>query len=714
MCTRQGFSSSGHDAPSHLIDDVDSLSNEAFLQLSAAPFGGRQGTQAATSLIESYSTVDPLGVFTEDNSLIQLDWAFNSPYTFPNNGLQYEHDPGSQLHTFDHNHAATSSKSLFMPQNVQSQVDESVSDIAQSGGSDEGQFSDRQTSVPSFRLDDYVHLTPTGTPSSTPEGNRSRNGNLAITPEGTSSWYMVSPDGSLAASRSIEISEGSTPNSFVVVPSPEAETGPAGRRLARIVPKRIFPTSNNPDAQATGANGIPEILVESVTSYPVSEPMTEDWNCHVSATKRKRADRTEASRAQAKRVRKIGACVRCRMDKEKCDEGTPCKSCRHYQTTHRLFFQPCSRQEILNAILVRHGNGKFGQVRVSFRKYLWTNLESGPRTVEMCWTLPDNISRPIEGLRVPCHEFLPSAGDITAENWQVGGKVTTVDLPRFACADEDALGSIVDAMVERNRAGVEQRMAQSITDPLARATFDEAYRAAPKNAMVRLALRIRSTAAFCQGWGSITGAETLGTPEVDNAERGYCGRRPISPALCHQLDVVFLKMMERDERALVGELKKAVFQKNPKPWYDIFLAYFVIMWHLKYIHGQAVGFMKSQEQTRTETNVRFVVSSMVDEWENSAGNMLYHFRYVLRAFLPFQKAREDMASVRKQGNLDEHAVSYLRRAVSLLDERSKDISILVLKSNAKYIYNRLADREIQQHIQGNERRCGRQMDSTTV
>ncbi|KAL0257603.1 hypothetical protein SLS55_008417 [Diplodia seriata] len=247
--------------------------------------------------------------------------------------------------------------------------------------------------------------------------------------------------------------------------------------------------------------------------------------------------------------------------------------------------------------LPRKGNGKFGQERVSFRKYLWTNPKSGPRTVEMCWTLPGNISRPIEGLRVPCHEFLPSNGDITAENWQVGGKVTTVDLPRFACADEDALGKIVDNMVERNRAAVDQRIAQSITDPLVRETLAEAHRAAPRSTMVRLALRIRSTAAFCQGWGSITGAETLGTPEVDNAERGYCGRRPISPALCHQLDVVFLEMMERDEKALVKELKKAVFQKNPKPWYDIFLAYFVIMWHLKYIHGQAVGFMKSQERT---------------------------------------------------------------------------------------------------------------------
>lgn len=200
---------------------------------------------------------------------------------------------------------------------------------------------------------------------------------------------------------------------------------------------------------------------------------------------------------------------------------------------------------------------------------------------------------------VPCHEFILSNDDITAENWQVGGKVITVGLPRFACADNSKLTKIVEEMVEKNREAVQEKLKESITDPLARVTFDEACRYAHEHnsEMIKLALRIRSTAAFCQGWGSITGPETLGTPEVDNAEEGYCGTRPISPALCHQLDVVFLKMMERDEQRLVKELKKAIFRKNPKPWYEIFLAYFVIMWHLKYIHGQAVGFMKSQEQT---------------------------------------------------------------------------------------------------------------------
>lgn len=212
-------------------------------------------------------------------------------------------------------------------------------------------------------------------------------------------------------------------------------------------------------------------------------------------------------------------------------------------------------------------------------------------------------------MSVPCHEFVLSDGDIIAETWQVDGRVTTVELPRFACADKKKLYKIVEEMVERNRAAVEEKIGQNMTDPLAHATLDEAYRYvqhAQNSEMIKLALRIRSTAVFSQGWGSIVGTETLGTPKVDNAADGF-GTRPIPPALSHQLDVVFIKMMERDEQRLLKELRKAIFRKIPKPWYEIFLAYFVIMSHLKFIHGEAVRLMKCQEQTVSAKSKTFTL-----------------------------------------------------------------------------------------------------------
>lgn len=99
-----------------------------------------------------------------------------------------------------------------------------------------------------------------------------------------------------------------------------------------------------------------------------------------------------------------------------------------------------------------------------------------------------------------------------------------------------------------------------------------------------------------------------------------------------------------------------------------------------------------------EAKVSFVVKSIVQEWENSAGNLMYHFRIVFRAFPLFQKVRENMDTAKKLANLDDHAVCYFRTAMSLLDQRGMEILILLHRSynvNADSIYNRLASRRIQ-------------------
>lgn len=75
--------------------------------------------------------------------------------------------------------------------------------------------------------------------------------------------------------------------------------------------------------------------------------------------------------------------------------------------------------------------------------------------------------------------------------------------------------------------------------------------------------------------------------------------------------------------------------------------------------------------------------------------MIYHFRFVLQEFLPFQRIREDIGVVKEQGRLDDDAVSYLTTAVSLLDKRGMEIFIPLHKSyniSADSIYDRLANR----------------------
>lgn len=340
MSTQQGFP---YGAPVQLIDDVDGWSHETYLNLSAAQFGGVQDPQPAAILTDIVSTFDPPGNPMRDDSSAQFDWMIDNSSPIPNNGLQHQ-DNTNQLRTFEHNDAAigssaTSIESIFMPQNnvpiltVQPQVEQNLTNIVLSGDFDQSQlFSPRASPIPNgedFRLEDWINITPLSTPMGTPGGNRSAH--LPATPEETSPWYMVSPSGSLGAYLSTGGSEGNTPSSIVIVERPESlheasETSSPASFDQRIVPKPksartvhrpIVPTNNNPGTQATSVLDVSTHSAPHAKSGPSHLLTSQEWDSKVSAAKRKKEEKAEESREDAKRVRKIGACVRCHMYKLK-------------------------------------------------------------------------------------------------------------------------------------------------------------------------------------------------------------------------------------------------------------------------------------------------------------------------------------------------------------------------------------------------------------
>lgn len=189
--------------------------------------------------------------------------------------------------------------------------------------------------------------------------------------------------------------------------------------------------------------------------------------------------------------------------------------------------------------------------------------------------------------------------DLIHEEWHINGEARIIKLPAYASPDTAELTQDLEKFVERCRPTMEKLMLHQITDELTLATFHEAMRYAEKNDsdLIKLALRIRTTALVSAGWGSLVGNETLGTQHIDGANAAYCGDVPTPVPLAHQFDVVFINSMRKMERQVVKLLKDRIFRPKPKPWYEVFLTYFVMLTHLQFIHDQAAGFMKIREQT---------------------------------------------------------------------------------------------------------------------
>lgn len=197
-------------------------------------------------------------------------------------------------------------------------------------------------------------------------------------------------------------------------------------------------------------------------------------------------------------------------------------------------------------------------------------------------------------------EFKPRPKiDLLHEEWHINGVSRTLELPAYAASDTVELTESLENYVERCRSEMQKLMMDQITDELSLATFQEAIRYAEVKdcELIKLALQVRTTALLSAGWGTLTGNETLGISYVDGANAAYCGDIPTPVPLAHQFDVVFVNAMHTMERRIVEVLKGKIFQRKPKPWYEIFLTYFIMLTHLQFIHDQAVGFMKVREQT---------------------------------------------------------------------------------------------------------------------
>jgi len=68
------------------------------------------------------------------------------------------------------------------------------------------------------------------------------------------------------------------------------------------------------------------------------------------------------------------------------------------------------------------------------------------------------------------------------------------------------------------------------------------------------------------------------------------------------MDVAALKYLWKLEKFFVKELAALIFKPKIKPWYELFLAFYVIIWNLEYIRHCADDYIKSKEGTASITH----------------------------------------------------------------------------------------------------------------
>jgi hypothetical protein len=111
-------------------------------------------------------------------------------------------------------------------------------------------------------------------------------------------------------------------------------------------------------------------VTQNAVAVPTQEHILDAPTEPVKRTKAKRKRLDADQKQKVKRVRRLGACLRCRMYREpvrntptsnvklirlQCDESTPCLSCTRRAASATLFKQPCYRESLDNVVAFRLG-----------------------------------------------------------------------------------------------------------------------------------------------------------------------------------------------------------------------------------------------------------------------------------------------------------------------------------------------------------------------
>ncbi|KAK3178362.1 hypothetical protein OEA41_000497 [Lepraria neglecta] len=313
---------------------------------------------------------------------------------------------------------------------------------------------------------------------------------------------------------------------------------------------------------------------------------------------------------------------------------------------------------------------------MAFRDYYWKSTRDATRVLHLSWTLFDGNPSRLPPIVIECQEYVPRMRDVTKAKWQQNGRLTEVPLPTYACKDTDKLVKIVGQFLAAARDAIEADLINQTTDELERLTLGEAYRYARKyksDTLIR-ALRLRANTILSAGSGTPRGDETLGIDCVANAAAGYVGERPLPPAIDHQIDVAMWEIIRDDHHTLLGQIKKKLYQnKGRRPWLELFLTFFIALANVQDIHGQAVGWMRSQQQTDAAVHVSYLAKQMIEHWNYSANNILHHFRSIFRGELPLKVAERNITELVEREQLDSESTEYVQRVLGVLQKQDDSL-----------------------------------------
>ncbi|KLU87704.1 hypothetical protein MAPG_06698 [Magnaporthiopsis poae ATCC 64411] len=386
----------------------------------------------------------------------------------------------------------------------------------------------------------------------------------------------------------------------------------------------------------------------------------------------------QAEREKTAYTRKIGSCVRCRMQRIRCyvdpdDDSNPCGCCKKLAKS-KVWRLPCLRLKINDVILSKTSPVK---------GYEWTRRwKDGMVADEISSWASDEIKtiRVTEGftgrsVELRVREFVPQEGDRLDRSWVVDGVRRSVKIPAFALVDMEAVKDSYDAYIKngiveccKKLVNKEKKLLWRVyslaIQRLGDGGMDKQDRELLLNTL-ELWMSVRLTTTSFE----IVGRETLGmTHDLMDETSPLSGKIPLPPVMGAQLDSILIHQIQAKCRHETLELLQTITQEKKKEsWLVTYLVTFVLLHNIALVIQHDASYARKHGIGR-----RFAREDRVKDYYVGAMTLLVYFHYRRRAdpFAPGYKI-DKMRGV--SGNEAADFVEEMRKYVREHETRWRDL-----------------------------------------
>jgi hypothetical protein len=387
--------------------------------------------------------------------------------------------------------------------------------------------------------------------------------------------------------------------------------------------------------------------------------------------KKKRSPYEGSKRIDTHLTRQLHACVRCRMQRNRCipdpnNPQGPCLTCQ--QRTVRMSRLPCLRYMVTDSTLFRTGL----DYMAFYRAHPMIGPHHGDFHLERQWT-----DAPLKILclgqlgsmhvKIELRQFVPPAN--TKDVDLKGRPMYAVP---WAIADPDAVAQAITEYIDR---GVWRYMAAYLddTDPLVWNIFQAAYRASVfpvPNEMLKKTLKLWVACRFIESkwrcW-SETGWADSELRTMNPQDPFYQDLDSPPPYIDYQwASIIIHRILNPLRKDVLRILQSTLNTHSPKDWFATFLTSFILL------HNYEMQMLfQRQFAKRREAPVRYLDMSLVRATNSGAKTILAHFHYCYKGQQLFTAAFDWTSSkVRRMARLDVEQCEFMSQCRDVVVQRA--------------------------------------------